>query len=77
MSAADKMSTRRASSAVAADFIYLTMGLLFKFGTLDAENNLRVHRFRDEWMSIVPKFMKTKKSGALRQSTSAESLQLL
>jgi hypothetical protein len=46
MSAADIISTRRGSTAVSADFIYQTMKLLYRLGTLDAENNLRVHRLR-------------------------------
>ena len=64
ISAANDMIVRRPSSAVTADFIYLTMGLLFRIGTLDAENNLRVHRFRDDWIPIAAKFMKGKKSGS-------------
>ena len=40
----NQICTRRYSGA--AEFVYAVMKLLFRLGTLDAENNIRVHRLR-------------------------------
>lgn len=55
LNVADLISSRRVLGG--AEYIYKTMRLLMKLGTLDADNNLRVHRLFDNWKSCCRNYV--------------------